>query len=74
MKSNFVLFRLVDDEAIYLADLEAGTLERRRPDETAGIDLAEAARDDGPTLKGLDFALASSVRPTGAGHYFFPNR
>jgi hypothetical protein len=75
MKSNFVLFRLADDEAIYLADLEAGTLERRRPDETAGMDLAEATRDvDGPTLKGLDFALASSVRPTGAGHYFFPNR
>jgi len=75
MKSNFVLFRLADDEAIYLADLEAGTVERRQPDEVAGMDPAEATRDGGgPAVKGLDFAVASSVRPTGASHALFPNR
>ena len=31
MKSNFVLFRLADDGAIYFADLQAGTVERREP-------------------------------------------
>jgi len=75
MKSNFVLFRLADDEAIYLADLEAGTVERREPDEMQGVELADATRDgDGPAVKGLDFAIASSGRPTGASHVFFPNR
>ena len=75
MKSNFVLFRLADDEAIYLANLEAGTVERREPDEIAGTDFAEATGEaDGPAVKGLDFAFASSVRSTGAAHLFFPNR
>ena len=75
MKSNFVVFRLADDEAIYLADLEAGTLERRRPDETAGMDRAEATRDvDGPTLKGLDLRPGVKRPRKGAGHYFLPNR
>ena len=75
MRSNFVLFRLADDEAIYVADLQAGTVERRGPDEIAGTDLSEVtAADDRPVLKGLDFAFASSARSTGAGHLFFPNR
>ena len=75
MKSNLVLFRLADDEAIYVADLQAGTVERREPHDMSGMDLLEATRDvHGSTLEGLDFALASSVRPTGAGHYLFPNR
>ena len=42
MKGNFVLFRLADDEAIYLADLEAGTVERREPDEVDGMELPDA--------------------------------
>jgi hypothetical protein len=75
MKSNFVLFRLADDEAIYLADLEAGTVERRGPDEMDSMDLTDATgKSLGPAVKGLDFALASSVRSTGASHVFFPNR
>ena len=75
MKSNFVLFRLADDEAIYLADLEARTVERREPDDMSGMDLLEATRDvEGPTVKGVDFAVASSVRPTAASHALFPNR
>jgi hypothetical protein len=75
MKSKFVLFRLADDEVIYLADLEAGTVERREPDETAGMELTDAARDgDGPAVNGLDFAFASSVRSTGAAHMLFPSR
>ena len=75
MKSNFVLFRLTDDEAIYLADLQAGTVERREPDEMAGMDVAEATREHaGPTMAGLEFALASRVRSTGASHVIFPNR
>ena len=75
MKSNFVLFRLADDESIYLANLEAGTVERREPDEMAGMELAETTREhQGLAMKGLDFAVASSVRSTGASHVYFPNR
>ena len=75
MKSNFVLFRLADDEAIYLADLQAGTVERREPGDTAGMDLPEATGErHEPTVKGLDFAIASNVRSPGASHAFFPNR
>ena len=75
MKSNFVLFRLADEEAIYLANLDAGTVERREPDEIAGMELADATREGhGPAMKGLDFAFASSIRSTGASHVLFPNR
>ena len=75
MKSNFVLFRLADDEAIYLADLEAGTVERREPDEAADMGIARDARDSHePTITGLDFAVASNVRSPGVSHAFFPNR
>ncbi len=75
MKSNFVLFRLADDEAIYVADLQAGTVERREPDDMSGMDLPEATgKRQEPTVKGVDFAVASSVRPTAASHVLFPNR
>jgi hypothetical protein len=75
MRSNFVLFRLSDDEAIYLADLEAGTVERREPDEVADMGIARGAGDShGPAMTGLDFAVASNVRSPGASHAFFPNR
>ena len=75
MKSNFVLFRLADDEAIYLADLEAGTVERREPDEVASMDLPEATgKRHEPTVTGLNFAVASNVRSPGASHAYFPNR
>ena len=75
MKSNFVVFRLADDKAIYLADLEAGTVERREPDEMAGVDVAHATRDGhGPAVNGLDFAVALRGRSTGASHVLFPNR
>lgn len=75
MESNFVLFRLADDEAIYLADLQAGTVERREPDDIAGMDVPDVTGEGhGPAVKGIDFAVASSVRPTGASHALFPNR
>jgi hypothetical protein len=75
MKSKFVLFRLADDEGIYFADLETGTVERLEQDEMDSMELADASRDgDGPAVKGLDFAIASSGRPTGASHVLFPNR
>lgn len=75
MKSKFVLFRLADDEAIWLADLDAGTVERREPGDTAGMDLPEVTGEGhGPAVRGLDFAVASNVRSPGASHAYFPSR
>lgn len=65
---NLVLFRLTDDKSVYLADLEAGTVERADP---SAID---AQHDDVPYIQGIDFALAAKARPTAAAHLFFPSR
>lgn len=74
MKSDFAVFRLADDE-IYLADLEAGTVERREPDEIDVMHHAGLAGEShGPTVKGLDFAVASNVRSPRTSHAYFPNR
>jgi hypothetical protein len=79
--NNIVLFRLADDESIYLADLDAGTIERRNPD-VAGADevtdlviAVDTAREsDMPYVKGIDFALAARSRPGAASHQMFPSR
>jgi hypothetical protein len=81
--SNLVLFRLKDDESIYLADLEAGTVERRDPADIETGDpmmtdlvsaVGEARESDTPFTKGIDFALAARSRPSAASHYMFPSR
>jgi hypothetical protein len=64
---NLVLFRLKDDQSVWLADLEAGTVERADP-ATIHVDT------DLPTMKGVDFALAAKARPTAASHLYFPSR
>ena len=81
--NNLVLFRLKDDESIYLADLDAGTVERRDPADVAAADgvvtdlvsaVGEARENDTPFTKGIDFALAARSRPAAASHYMFPSR
>ena len=63
--TNIVLFRLTGDDAIWLADLEAGTVER--------TDAFESDRDSGQT-QGVDFAVAATSRSEAASHYMFPSR
>lgn len=64
---NIVLFRLQDDDQVWMADLEAGTVERTDSD-------SAVSTGDAPFIKGIDFALAAKARPTAASHYFFPSR
>lgn len=63
---NIVLFRLQDDETVWMADLDAGTVERTDSEAVSGADA--------PFIKGIDFALAAKARPAAASHYFFPSR
>jgi hypothetical protein len=63
---NLVLFRLKDDESVWLADLEAGTVERADP---STIDIDQTGE-----MKGIDFAIAAKARPTAASHLYFPSR
>jgi hypothetical protein len=63
MMENIVLFRLKDDEALWVADLEAGTVER--------ADSAAIANDSG--VKGLDFAVVARSRPAAPGHLMYPS-
>lgn len=78
--SNLVLFRLRNDASIYLADLDAGTVERTDPSavETEHADILSAIETDGdgemPYVKGIDFAFAASARSTSASHQMFPTR
>ena len=66
---NMVLFRLQGDASVWLADLEAGTVER------TDASAIEASQESGaPFVKGIDFALAASNRPAAASHYMFPSR
>jgi len=64
---NIVLFRLQDDDQVWMADLEAGTVERTDSDTAIGA-------GDAPFVKGIDFALAAKARPAAASHFFFPSR
>ena len=75
---NIVLFRLEDDASLYVADLAAGTVERRDPglpgDGDQVADLMAAARTssgDAPYVKGIDFALAARSRTPAASHTYY---
>ena len=61
---NIVLFRLQDDESVWVADLEAGTVERTD---------SSAAPTKGPFMRGIDFALAANTRPVAPGHLMYPS-
>ena len=62
---NIVLFRLTDDDAIWLADLEAGTVER--------TDAFEAGESDSSEMRGVDLAIATTSRADAPSHRFFPS-
>lgn len=62
--SNVVLFKLQDDDSVWLADLDAGTVEQVASDL---IDGEESSR-------GIDFAYAVQARSEAASHQFFPSR
>lgn len=64
---NVVLFRLQDEDTVWMADLEAGTVEQTDSDTAIGA-------SDAPFIKGIDFALAAKARPTAASHFLFPSR
>jgi len=72
---NVIMFRLRDEDSIWLADLEAGTIEQTDAAavEAAGTDVADLD-GDAPYVKGIDFALAAKVRSSAASHFFFPSR
>lgn len=74
---NLVLFRLTDDESIYVADIVAGTVERRDAnsdgDAVAQI-IAQADEKRGgeePFVRGIDFALVARSRAPAASHTFY---
>jgi hypothetical protein len=71
-RRRLILFRLKDDESIWLADLDAGTVEQREPDEVEG--LADVEMIGERVLKGLDFAIMATSREESASHYMFPSR
>jgi hypothetical protein len=64
---NIVLFRLTGDDAVWLADLDAGTVERA---DASAVDAAGGAQQ----IQGIDFALAAQSRQSAASHQFFPSR
>ena len=65
--TNIVLFRLSDDGSMWLADLDAGTVER-----TEAVDAAE--NDGGaPRVNGVDFAMAAASRSGVASHHLYPS-
>lgn len=62
---NIVLFRLSGDDAVWLADLDAGTVERAD---------ASAVEASGQQIQGVDFAVAANARGSAASHHYFPSR
>jgi len=73
---NLVLFRLTDDDSIYVADIAAGTVERRdaNSDGDAVAELIAQSgekRGEGPFVRGIDFALAARSRAPAASHTFY---
>ena len=73
---NLVLFRLADDESIYVADIAAGTVERRDANSDGDavaqlIAQADERRDAAPFVRGIDFALAARSRAPAASHTFY---
>jgi hypothetical protein len=67
MEDKYVLFQLSGDKAIYVADLAAGTVERR---DAADI----GAEVEAPPLRGLAFAVTAQARGTPPSHAYFPDR
>jgi hypothetical protein len=65
--TNIVLFRLAGDDTLWLADLEAGTVEP-----TEAFDSVEDASDES-AASGVDFAIAATSRSEAASHLFYPN-
>jgi hypothetical protein len=63
---NVVLFRLQDDGSVWLADLDAGTVEQ--------ADASALSTGDAPVVRGVDFALTAQARSGAASHHFFPSR
>ena len=61
---NIVLFRLSDDDSIWLADLEAGTVERAE-----AFDM-----DDDSSPRGAEVTAAAGSRSEAASHYLYPSR
>jgi hypothetical protein len=78
--ANVVVFRLRDDEAIYVADLEAGTVEKTDAadlaDESSFVSGVMGAVGDsaGPHVRGIDLAVAASARSLSTSHNMFPSR
>jgi hypothetical protein len=72
---NVIMFRLRDEDSIWLADLEAGTIEQADAAavEAVGADAADL-QGDAPYVKGIDFALAAKMRSGAASHALFPSR
>jgi hypothetical protein len=67
MENKYVLFQLSGDKAIYVADLAAGTVERR--------DAADIGAElEAPPLRGLAFAVTAQARGTPPSHMYFPDR
>lgn len=62
---NVIVFRLADGDAVWLADLEAGTV--CRADEGA-----DEARNG--VMQGVKVAVAAEARTAAASHQFFPSR
>jgi len=63
---NIVLFRLRGDDSVWLADLEAGTVER--------TDTSIETASDAPQFEGIDYAIAAQARSGAASHQMFPSR
>ncbi len=73
---KLVVFRLKDDQSIYIADLDAGTIERSNgADEGMVSEMVTAleGRGTGPVVKGIDLAVAASLRTGASGHYLYPS-
>jgi hypothetical protein len=76
---NLVVFRRKGDESVWLADLEAETLERLDPEalQTAGvaadfITVSDRARGTELSIvKGMDFAVAASMHSAAASHELY---
>jgi hypothetical protein len=61
---NIVLFRLQGEDTLWLADLDAGTVE---PTDGFGAEDSAAA----PRASGVDFAVARTVRADAASHHMY---
>jgi hypothetical protein len=64
---NIVIFRLSEDDSTWIADLDAGTVER-------ADDFDMDTEDTGvPQAQGVDVAIAAKARPDAASHFLYPS-